>query len=283
MDPATHIAHLRGGRGPAARRVPRGPARRRCPPARRGTAPRSSTTWPAPTRGTAPRWSTARATGFASSRAPRPPRATSCRAGTRPTCGAWSRRLSTMDTDGAWPTWAGDRPGIVLSRAAWPTRRRCTAGTRVGGAIDPALAVDGIDEHLGLFAPLAPGDAPPRPRHDPPPRHRHRGRVARAPSDRAASRSSTATPRATSRSAAAPATCCCGRGTGCRSTTASRCSATRPCSTRWRTGVGRSDRLRDRRRPGRPLQGAPGSRVPVDRPGTARRTPRGAGRPPTRA
>jgi hypothetical protein len=66
--------------------------------------------------------------------------------------------LSTMDTDGLWPTWAGERPGSFYPRrmAHETVVHRWDA---VGGAIDPALAVDGIDEHLGLFAPLAPGDS----------------------------------------------------------------------------------------------------------------------------
>ena len=73
----------------------------------------------------------------------------------------------------------GRRPARDRStRAAWPTRRPCTAGTPSAVTSTPTLAVDGIDEHLGLFAPLAPGDSLGAARHDPPPRHRHRGRVA---------------------------------------------------------------------------------------------------------
>jgi uncharacterized protein (TIGR03083 family) len=65
--------------------------------------------------------------------------------------------LSTMDTTGLWPTWAGERPGSFYPRRmAHETAVHRWDG--VGGAIDSALAVDGIDEHLGLFAPLAPGD-----------------------------------------------------------------------------------------------------------------------------
>ena len=65
--------------------------------------------------------------------------------------------LSTMDTDRSWPTWAGDRPGSFYPRRmALETAVHCWDA--VGGAIDAALAVDGVDEHLGLFAPLAPGD-----------------------------------------------------------------------------------------------------------------------------
>jgi uncharacterized protein (TIGR03083 family) len=65
--------------------------------------------------------------------------------------------LSAMDTNGEWPTWAGNRPGSFYPRRmAHETAVHRWDG--VGGAIDPALAVDGIDEHLGLFAALAPGD-----------------------------------------------------------------------------------------------------------------------------
>ena len=69
--------------------------------------------------------------------------------------------LSGMDTSIAWPTWAGERPGTFYPRRmAQETAVHRWDG--VGGTIDPALAIDGIDEHLGLFAPLAPGDALPR-------------------------------------------------------------------------------------------------------------------------
>ena len=65
--------------------------------------------------------------------------------------------LSTMDTDRPWPTWAGDRPGTFYPRrmALETALHRWDAA---GGDIDPALAVDGIDEHLGLFAPLTQGE-----------------------------------------------------------------------------------------------------------------------------
>ena len=66
--------------------------------------------------------------------------------------------LSTMDTDSTWPTWAGDRPGSFYPRRmAQETAVHLFDAT--GRAIDPALAVDGIDEHLGLFAQLASGDS----------------------------------------------------------------------------------------------------------------------------
>ncbi|MFL6205255.1 MAG: maleylpyruvate isomerase family mycothiol-dependent enzyme [Acidimicrobiales bacterium] len=69
--------------------------------------------------------------------------------------------LSHMDTDGTWPTWAGERPGSFYPRrmALETTVHLWDATDR---AIDPELAIDGIDEHLGLFAPLAPGDSLPR-------------------------------------------------------------------------------------------------------------------------
>ena len=69
--------------------------------------------------------------------------------------------LSTMDTESTWPTWAGDRPGSFYPRrmAHETAVHRWDA---VDGAIDPELAVDGVDEHLGLFALLAPGDSLPR-------------------------------------------------------------------------------------------------------------------------
>jgi len=65
--------------------------------------------------------------------------------------------LSGMDTTITWPTWAGERPGSHYPRRmAQETAVHRWDG--VGGTIDAELAVDGIDEHLGLFAPLAQGD-----------------------------------------------------------------------------------------------------------------------------
>jgi uncharacterized protein (TIGR03083 family) len=69
--------------------------------------------------------------------------------------------LSDMDTERTWPTWAGDRPGSF-----YPRRMALETAVHlwdaVGRPIDPELAVDGVDEHLGLFAPLAPGDTLPK-------------------------------------------------------------------------------------------------------------------------
>jgi uncharacterized protein (TIGR03083 family) len=65
--------------------------------------------------------------------------------------------LNAMDTTGPWPTWAGEQPGSFYPRRmAQETAVHCWDA--VGGAIDAALGVDGVDEHLELFAPLAPGD-----------------------------------------------------------------------------------------------------------------------------
>jgi uncharacterized protein (TIGR03083 family) len=65
--------------------------------------------------------------------------------------------LGAMDTSTTWPTFAGPRPGT------WFPRRMAleTAIHRhdaAGGAIDAALAVDGVDELLTELAPLFPSD-----------------------------------------------------------------------------------------------------------------------------
>lgn len=63
--------------------------------------------------------------------------------------------LSSMDVDDTWPTWAGPLPGAFYPRRA----AQETAMHRWDAEptpFDPAFAVDGVDEHLELFAPLAP-------------------------------------------------------------------------------------------------------------------------------
>lgn len=65
--------------------------------------------------------------------------------------------LHAMDHDATWPTWAGPQ------RGTWFPRRLAqeTLIHRwdvVGGAIDAALAVDGIDELLEVFTPRVPVD-----------------------------------------------------------------------------------------------------------------------------
>lgn len=65
--------------------------------------------------------------------------------------------LSTMDLDATWPTWAGPQPGTFFSRrmAQELAIHRRDADP---AALDPALAVDGIDELLELFVPQLPAE-----------------------------------------------------------------------------------------------------------------------------
>ena len=79
---------------------------------------------------------------------------------------AWFRRevdravdvLATMDTEAMWPTFLGPQRGTVPARrlAHELAIHRWDAQNAVGApeAIDVDLAVDGVDEHLELFAPL---------------------------------------------------------------------------------------------------------------------------------
>lgn len=66
-------------------------------------------------------------------------------------------RMTTMDVDAIWPTWAGPLPGLFFPRRA----AQETAVHRwdaVGRPLDPEVGVDGIDELLERFAPLLPTD-----------------------------------------------------------------------------------------------------------------------------
>jgi hypothetical protein len=65
--------------------------------------------------------------------------------------------LEHMDVAATWPTWAGPQPGTFFARrmAQETAVHRWDAEP---GPIDPALAVDGVDEHLEVFAPRLPGD-----------------------------------------------------------------------------------------------------------------------------
>jgi uncharacterized protein (TIGR03083 family) len=65
--------------------------------------------------------------------------------------------LSTMDVGATWPTWAGPQPGTFFPRrmAQETAVHRWDAD---GHAVDPSLAVDGVDELLELFAPFLGGD-----------------------------------------------------------------------------------------------------------------------------
>jgi uncharacterized protein (TIGR03083 family) len=66
-------------------------------------------------------------------------------------------RLASMDTDATWPTWAGPQPGTFFAR-------RMAQETAIHRRdadpcpLDPAFAVDGVDELLELFAPRIPAD-----------------------------------------------------------------------------------------------------------------------------
>lgn len=66
-------------------------------------------------------------------------------------------KLDQMDVTRTWPTWAGPQPGTFFPRrmAQEAAMHRWDA---VPYAIDAALAVDGVDEHLELFAPLISGE-----------------------------------------------------------------------------------------------------------------------------
>lgn len=65
--------------------------------------------------------------------------------------------LAAMDLDATWPTWAGPQPGTFYPRrmAQETAVHRRDADP---APIDAALAVDGVNELLELFAPLASGD-----------------------------------------------------------------------------------------------------------------------------
>jgi uncharacterized protein (TIGR03083 family) len=68
-----------------------------------------------------------------------------------------TERMDEMDVDATWPTWAGPLPGLFFPR-------RATQETAVHRwdadfhPVDAALAVDGVDELLELFAPFLGGD-----------------------------------------------------------------------------------------------------------------------------
>lgn len=66
-------------------------------------------------------------------------------------------RLADMDVDATWPTWAGPQPGTFFARrmAQETAIHRRDADP---GPLDPAFAVDGVDELLELFAPRIPAE-----------------------------------------------------------------------------------------------------------------------------
>lgn len=72
--------------------------------------------------------------------------------------GALIDALASMDLLATWPTWAGPQPGSFYPRrmAQETAVHRRDADP---APFDPELAVDGVDELLELFAPLASGEA----------------------------------------------------------------------------------------------------------------------------
>jgi uncharacterized protein (TIGR03083 family) len=65
--------------------------------------------------------------------------------------------MSSMDVEATWPTWAGPHPGTWFPRRM-SQETLIHRWDAVGGAIDPGLAVDGIDELLQIFVPRLPAD-----------------------------------------------------------------------------------------------------------------------------
>lgn len=65
--------------------------------------------------------------------------------------------LASMDLDGTWSTWTGPQPGTFFPRrvAQELTIHRRDADP---APVDPAVAVDGVDELLDLFLPRLPRD-----------------------------------------------------------------------------------------------------------------------------
>lgn len=70
---------------------------------------------------------------------------------------ALAAELATMDVDATWQTWAGPQPGTFFPRrmAQETAVHRRDADP---APLDAALAVDGVDELLDLFAPRLPAE-----------------------------------------------------------------------------------------------------------------------------
>ena len=66
--------------------------------------------------------------------------------------------LETMDTDATWPTWAGPQPGTFYPRRMAQETAVHHWDAEPDHPLDPVLAVDGVNEHLELFAPRIPGE-----------------------------------------------------------------------------------------------------------------------------
>ena len=86
---------------------------------------------------------------------PRPPEGPELPAWFETNAAGTALALSSMDTTVPWPTWAGPQPGTFYPRrlAQETAVHRWDAG---GGPIDAALAADGVDELLEVFAGLVP-------------------------------------------------------------------------------------------------------------------------------
>lgn len=69
-----------------------------------------------------------------------------------------AEKLGAMDVEASWPTWTGPQPGWFFPRRAAQeiTVHRWDG---VGGEVDAEIGVDGVTEHLTLFAPLMPAAA----------------------------------------------------------------------------------------------------------------------------
>ena len=128
--------------------------------------------------------------------------------------------------------------GSVLVRVARRTRSRCTVSTRELAAgtlqpIDSDLACDGIDEFFEVIAPFRLRDRLVGERRDVPlPSHRRRRRMAR-PSHPDRSRDRACAREGRRRGARRRVRAVARAARSRRASKRSRCSATRPCSTRW--------------------------------------------------
>lgn len=88
---------------------------------------------------------------------PRPPEGPALPSWFESNAAATALALDHMDTSATWPSWAGPQPGTFYPRrmAQETAVHRWDA---TGGAIDAALAADGVDELLVTFVPLIPAE-----------------------------------------------------------------------------------------------------------------------------
>jgi uncharacterized protein (TIGR03083 family) len=88
---------------------------------------------------------------------PRPPEGPELPGWFEANAAATALALSTMDTSIEWPTWAGPQPGTFYPRRA-SQETLMHRWDAADGPIDAALAVDGVDELLEVFAWLVPAE-----------------------------------------------------------------------------------------------------------------------------